>query len=167
MKSLALCLIGAALCGAPACAQSAAPEATGPAAGGPVAVAQNSPDESGPNRRGWRRYDWRNDDSAGRNDQGRMPADDGRDAGPGQADSRQGPRAGMMSHEWRMLHSAPDQGRATFKMRRGNAAMDVSCPAGPDLAACVDAAGHLFDRLDAAPAAPPAPQPAPPPAPAH
>jgi hypothetical protein len=52
-------------------------------------------------------------------------------------------------------------GAARFRLRRGDTAVEIRCPGGTDLSACVDAAGRLMDRLTAAPATvapqPPAP----------
>ena len=75
-----------------------------------------------------------------------------------------GPRAGWMGRHagWRH-HHRPRGARFTFT--RGNARVDIQCPANQSLKDCVDAAGTLIDKVMRMNPPPPPPGAAKPPAP--
>ena len=53
-------------------------------------------------------------------------------------------------HErWGMMHHGHqrDDGAAFFRFRRGDAEMDIKCPASENVQACVAAAGSLMDKV--------------------
>jgi len=67
---------------------------------------------------------------------------------------RRGPRWGMedrMGPMWRMHRRMERMEEANaaahFRFRRGQAAIDVKCPEGESLQACVNAAGQLLDKI--------------------
>ena len=54
------------------------------------------------------------------------------------------PRWGMMHHHH---HEDDENGAAVFRFRRGDAEMDIKCPADENVQACVAAAGTLMDKV--------------------
>lgn len=59
-----------------------------------------------------------------------------------------GPGGGMEHHEdWMMRHRPHGDGAAFFRFRRGDAEMDIKCPVGENVQACVAAAGSLMDKV--------------------
>ena len=57
-----------------------------------------------------------------------------------------GPRAGWMGHQaWG--RGAMHDGGAHFRFTRGNARIDIKCPANEDVERCVKAAGELVDKV--------------------
>lgn len=61
--------------------------------------------------------------------------------------SMHGNMQGRMGAMWRMHEHANANEAAHFRFRRGQAAIDVQCPQGEALQACVDAAGQLLDKI--------------------
>ncbi|MDT7952001.1 MAG: hypothetical protein RQ966_10910 [Acetobacteraceae bacterium] len=62
-----------------------------------------------------------------------------------------GPDGGPDQHRerWGMMHRpmrGPDQA-AFFRFRRGDAEIDIKCPASENLQSCVGAAGALMDKV--------------------
>ncbi len=70
------------------------------------------------------------------------PPPGGPDGGPDQHRERGGERGGMMYHGRMRGDGAP-----FFRFRRGDAEMDIKCPAGENVQACVTAAGSLMDKV--------------------
>ena len=59
-----------------------------------------------------------------------------------------GPQGGMEHREgWMMRHRPGGDGAAFFRFRRGDAEMDIKCPVGENVQACVAAAGSLMDKV--------------------
>ena len=54
-----------------------------------------------------------------------------------------------MHHEGWMHHGRHEAGSAFFRFRRGDAEMDIKCPASETVQACVAAAGSLMDKVGA------------------
>ena len=71
-----------------------------------------------------------------------MPPGGGPDGGPGGGPEQHHERWGMMHR----MHP-PGDGAAFFRFRRGDAEMDIKCPAGENVQACVAAAGSLMDKV--------------------
>ena len=65
-------------------------------------------------------------------------------AGPGPQDGATGPRERM---EMRMMHMRPRA--AGFRLRRGDAEIDIRCAPNEPMQACVNAAGTLIDKVAA------------------
>ena len=68
-----------------------------------------------------------------------MPPGGGPEGGPEQHHEGWG----MMRHH---MHPRGD-GAAFFRFRRGDAEMDIKCPVGENVQACVAAAGSLMDKV--------------------
>ena len=68
-----------------------------------------------------------------------MPPGGGPDGGPDQHRER----------GWGMMHGMRPRGdgAAFFRFRRGDAEMDIKCPATENVQACVAAAGSLMDKV--------------------
>ena len=64
--------------------------------------------------------------------------------GPDEGAEHRHERWGMMRH-----HRPEGDGAAFFRFRRGDAEMDVKCPAMENVQACVAAAGSLMDKVGA------------------
>ena len=74
---------------------------------------------------------------------------DDRDYGHEHEWSRRGNMEGRMGSMWRMHErmAHANEGAAHFRLRRGQAAIDVRCPQGESLQACVNATGQLLDKI--------------------
>ena len=59
------------------------------------------------------------------------------------------PMGGMEHHEGWMHRRPQGDGAAFFRFRRGDAEMDIKCPVGENVQACVAAAGSLMDKVGA------------------
>lgn len=70
-----------------------------------------------------------------------MPPQGGPDGGPDRGPEQHHERWGMMHHGHK------DDGAAFFRFRRGDAEMDIKCPASENVQACVSAAGSLMDKV--------------------
>jgi hypothetical protein len=102
---------------------------------------QNDDEQSGRSGQGrnWsNRDDWRDRNSSDSRDWGRMHRWSMRD-------DMQGRMGRMMRMHERMANA--DEGAAHFRFRRGQAAVDIQCPQGESLQACVNAAGQLLDKI--------------------
>ncbi len=71
-----------------------------------------------------------------------MPPPGGPEAGSGAGAEQRHERWGMMHH-----HRPERDGAAFFRFRRGDAEMDIKCPAMENVQACVAAAGSLMDKV--------------------
>ncbi|MDP2408768.1 MAG: hypothetical protein Q8M26_00610 [Pseudolabrys sp.] len=99
--------------------------------------------------------DWRGDraqsedrDRDSRRGRGRQ-AENGRDDGPREQYRGRHYRGAMgyhMGHMGRMA-GGPMQRGARFKIESGDARIDIQCPAQVEVQSCVQAAGHLLDRI--------------------
>ncbi len=62
-----------------------------------------------------------------------------------------GPDGGPEMHRghWGMMHRMHGRGdgAAFFRFKRGDAEMDIKCPMGENVQACVTAAGSLMDKV--------------------
>ena len=83
------------------------------------------------------RDDWRDRNSSDNRDGGRM-----------HRWSMHGDMQGRMGRMMRMHERMANANEAAhFRFRRGQAAIDVKCPEGESLQACVNAAGQLLDKI--------------------
>jgi hypothetical protein len=155
----------------PAFAQSAPPSA--PASDERVAGSESAPmvlAQRGDDSRSYRdrsdRNDWRDRSDehdmgrrgGGRSSQQQMMSPEDMAPNTWQRGGRGWGGMPMAEHAWRMMGS----GQARFRLRRGDSAVDISCPGGTDLTACVDAASQLLDKLGSGASSAPAPSSAPP-----
>jgi hypothetical protein len=102
---------------------------------------QNDDEQSSTSGQGnnWsERDDWRDRNARGDRDSERMPRGSMRGDMQGRMDGRMG--------QMMRMHDAND-GAAHFRIRRGQAAIDVQCPKAESLQACVNAAGQLLDKI--------------------
>lgn len=113
---------------------------------------------SSSNRSDWDDNDDEDGDDWGRGRDDMRGSDRGSDRGArGERwHSREAGRGGEMSPAMRQMHQRLlNHGRgAHLRLKRGDASIDIKCPAGEPIGPCLDSVGKLMDKLHAMPQTP-------------